>query len=531
MRRLTKRSSSGFHDSKRSTASNSESDAPGTPLASSTISVPQGSGSQRHIRTSGSAPSFSRTRRQLLLSSRATPPRRGARGNHPRASPVGTSRRDRRLAAKPRATARLPRRRGRRRAHARGRDDPLLARIAPRERPPRARVRRPVPHHARHRVPGSHGELDAALVDDGLWERVAHIHVKDYAGSLRDSDGNRRYLIPGEGEIDFDGIFDTLRRRAYEGALTLEVSAVSADGLVSEQRFRQAQAWLEARPWLLPFEVPTPSRQNARPYETGRLVKHHFENHDLVTERGSQLIDVTGEVHAAVERADVANGMVLDLLAAHDVCGRHQRARKRLHRGLQRVSRRAGARGGPLLPTRRHRHPHGGTRRRRPPPERLRSHIRAGVLSSSSQTIPIVDGSLMLGRWQRVFFCELDALGRGRSSSRSSENDHDDRPHDRSRCAAAGRVRDPAFGGARELQCRVTGARPCDACTPDRDLRLRATRRPDRRRGRRRSARAPRRLRAGPPSRLRRHAGAPAPAAARRDRPRAASFRASRSCV
>jgi thiamine phosphate synthase YjbQ (UPF0047 family) len=40
-------------------------------------------------------------------------------------------------------------------------------------------------------------------------------------------------------------------------------------------------------------------------------VKHHFENHDLVTERGSQLVDVTGEVVAAVERADVTNGMAL----------------------------------------------------------------------------------------------------------------------------------------------------------------------------------------------------------------------------
>ena len=36
------------------------------------------------------------------------------------------------------------------------------------------------------------------------------------------------------------------------------------------------------------------------------------------------------------------------------------------------------------------------------------SHLRAGLLSSSSQTLPIVDGTLMLGRWQRVFFCELD---------------------------------------------------------------------------------------------------------------------------
>ena len=75
---------------------------------------------------------------------------------------------------------------------------------------------------------------------------------------------------------------------------------------------------------------------------------------------------------------------------------------------------------------------------------------------------------------------------------------------DRSRCAAAGRVRDPAFGRARELQRRVAAARPCNASASDRDLRLRTPRRPARRRGRRRSTRAARRLRGGPPSRLRR---------------------------
>jgi sugar phosphate isomerase/epimerase len=97
-----------------------------------------------------------------------------------------------------------------------------------------------------------HGELDAALADDSLWERVVHIHVKDYGGSLRDRDGTRRYLIPGEGMIDFNRVFDTLHRRAYEGALTLEVSAVTADGDVDEQRVLQAEAWLASRPWLVP---------------------------------------------------------------------------------------------------------------------------------------------------------------------------------------------------------------------------------------------------------------------------------------
>ena len=36
------------------------------------------------------------------------------------------------------------------------------------------------------------------------------------------------------------------------------------------------------------------------------------------------------------------------------------------------------------------------------------SHVRAALLSSASQAIPIVDGDLLLGRYQKVFFCELD---------------------------------------------------------------------------------------------------------------------------
>jgi sugar phosphate isomerase/epimerase len=97
-----------------------------------------------------------------------------------------------------------------------------------------------------------HGQLEAALAEDDLWERVVHVHIKDYAGSLRDGSGARRYLIPGEGEIDFAAFFAGLRRRQYEGSLTLEVSAVTTDGNVDERRFRQAEAWLLAKPWLHP---------------------------------------------------------------------------------------------------------------------------------------------------------------------------------------------------------------------------------------------------------------------------------------
>jgi len=97
-----------------------------------------------------------------------------------------------------------------------------------------------------------HGQLEAALADDMLWQRVAHVHVKDYAGALRNAEGRRVYLIPGEGRIDFPSVFAALQRRGYAGSITLEVSALTADGSVDEQRLRQAESWLGRSHWLLP---------------------------------------------------------------------------------------------------------------------------------------------------------------------------------------------------------------------------------------------------------------------------------------
>ena len=37
-----------------------------------------------------------------------------------------------------------------------------------------------------------------------------------------------------------------------------------------------------------------------------------------------------------------------------------------------------------------------------------RSHVRASIVGSTNVTIPIVDSELLLGRWQRIFFVELD---------------------------------------------------------------------------------------------------------------------------
>ena len=36
------------------------------------------------------------------------------------------------------------------------------------------------------------------------------------------------------------------------------------------------------------------------------------------------------------------------------------------------------------------------------------AHCRTALLGSASETIPVADGELLLGKWQRVFFLELD---------------------------------------------------------------------------------------------------------------------------
>jgi secondary thiamine-phosphate synthase enzyme len=136
-------------------------------------------------------------------------------------------------------------------------------------------------------------------------------------------------------------------------------------------------------------------------------VKHHFENHDIVTEHGSQLVDLTDEVLGAVERADVENGMVL-VYSPHTTCavvineresgfiddfnellGTLAPEQGRYYRHDDLDIRTEGLDDDDL-------HPNGW------------SHLRAGLLSSSSEAIPIVGRRLMMGRYQRVFFCELD---------------------------------------------------------------------------------------------------------------------------
>lgn len=81
-----------------------------------------------------------------------------------------------------------------------------------------------------------HGELDAARETE---LPVGHVHLKDFAGEIRHGDPRTRYLLPGEGALDLDGFLDGLRERGYDGAVTLEASAVDPDGELDRSRLAQ----------------------------------------------------------------------------------------------------------------------------------------------------------------------------------------------------------------------------------------------------------------------------------------------------
>jgi secondary thiamine-phosphate synthase enzyme len=137
-------------------------------------------------------------------------------------------------------------------------------------------------------------------------------------------------------------------------------------------------------------------------------VKHRFENHDLATEGTSQLIDVTDEVQDAVDRAEIANGMAL-VYSPHTTCAIviNERESGFAEDFAQLLAELAPSEG------RYYRHDDLDIRTEGIEEDTAdfpngHSHCRAGLLASSSQAVPVLEGRLALGAWQRIFFCELD---------------------------------------------------------------------------------------------------------------------------
>jgi secondary thiamine-phosphate synthase enzyme len=137
-------------------------------------------------------------------------------------------------------------------------------------------------------------------------------------------------------------------------------------------------------------------------------MKHLFENHDLATAECGQFVDMTDDLRDMVARSGVANGMAL-VYSPHTTCAvvineRESGFIQDFNEFLERTAPSEG-------PYYRHDDLSIRTEGLEDDPHEFpngHSHVRAAMLSSSSQTIPIVGGELLLGRYQKVFFCELD---------------------------------------------------------------------------------------------------------------------------
>jgi len=137
-------------------------------------------------------------------------------------------------------------------------------------------------------------------------------------------------------------------------------------------------------------------------------MRHLFENHDLMTAGCGQMIDMTADLVGAVSRSEVRNGMAL-VYSPHTTCAvvineREDGFFDDFNELLEALVPKEG-------PYYRHDDLDIRTEGLEDDPHDVpngHSHCRAALLASSSQAIPIVDGALLLGRYQKVFFCELD---------------------------------------------------------------------------------------------------------------------------
>ncbi len=132
-----------------------------------------------------------------------------------------------------------------------------------------------------------------------------------------------------------------------------------------------------------------------------------FENHDLRTARRGHFIDVTDDVRDVVARSGVQQGMAL-VYSPHTTCAIAINEQEsgfiadfdRLLDELTPAEGRYYQHDDQELRTENLEDPH--------EIPNGHAHCRGALLSSSSETLPIRDGELTLGRWQHIFLVELD---------------------------------------------------------------------------------------------------------------------------
>ena len=136
-------------------------------------------------------------------------------------------------------------------------------------------------------------------------------------------------------------------------------------------------------------------------------MKMLFENHSFSTTRCMEFRDVTDDVRSTVARSGVTNGMAL-VYSPHTTCAIMINEREA---GFIRDFNELMESLVPAEGVYRHDDVEARKDTLEDDPHDIpngHAHCRQALLGSTSQAIPVVDGNLLLGRWQRVFFLELD---------------------------------------------------------------------------------------------------------------------------
>ncbi|MBR4224617.1 MAG: sugar phosphate isomerase/epimerase [Oscillospiraceae bacterium] len=78
-----------------------------------------------------------------------------------------------------------------------------------------------------------HGQLPKIYVVGNrcIWERVAHLHINDYKGGVKDW-GSLKTLHIGDGQIRFDEFFEFVRGMGYHGDMTIESTSFDRTGRI-----------------------------------------------------------------------------------------------------------------------------------------------------------------------------------------------------------------------------------------------------------------------------------------------------------
>jgi secondary thiamine-phosphate synthase enzyme len=162
------------------------------------------------------------------------------------------------------------------------------------------------------------------------------------------------------------------------------------------QRHRQVEARTDILTRPVPLKQDWPERAG------GFQVTHH--SLELQTTAPLQFIDLTDEVRALVAQSGVANGMV-NVQTRHTttavIINEHEPL---LLEDLKELLTRLAP------PQAYYRHNDFAIRTANMTPDESpngHSHCQSLLLSSAA-TVNIIDGALQLGRWQRIFFIELD---------------------------------------------------------------------------------------------------------------------------